>query len=39
MSRIKEIIGRESVDSRGSPAIETDVILECGAIGRAAMRG
>src|SRR5205814_4537844 len=32
---IVEIIGREILDSRGNPAIEVDVRLEGGALGRA----
>ncbi|MGB9600738.1 MAG: phosphopyruvate hydratase [Myxococcota bacterium] len=35
--RIVEIRAREILDSRGFPTIETDVILECGVIGRAAV--
>ncbi len=35
--RIVEIRSREILDSRGFPTIETDVILECGVIGRAAV--
>jgi enolase len=34
---IKKIIGREILDSRGNPTVEVDVILESGAIGRAAV--
>jgi enolase len=34
---IAEIFGREIIDSRGNPTIEVDVILEGGAIGRAAV--
>ncbi len=37
MSTIIDIIGREILDSRGNPTIEVDVILESGAIGRAAV--
>ena len=33
--RIKNIIGREVLDSRGNPTIEVDVILENGIMGRA----
>lgn len=32
---ITEVIGREVLDSRGNPTVEVDVILECGAMGRA----
>ena len=35
MSRIKNVIGREVLDSRGNPTVEVDVILESGIIGRA----
>lgn len=34
MSKIKQIIGREILDSRGNPTVEADVILESGAMGR-----
>ena len=34
---ITEVIGREVSDSRGNPTVEVDVILECGAMGRAAV--
>lgn len=37
MSQIVEIRGREIVDSRGNPTVEADVVLACGAIGRAAV--
>ena len=36
-SIIKEIIGREIIDSRGNPTVEADVILESGVMGRAAV--
>lgn len=36
-SIIKEIIGRQIIDSRGNPTVEADVILESGTIGRAAV--
>ncbi len=36
-SKIKNIIGREIIDSRGNPTVEADVILESGVIGRAAV--
>ncbi len=32
---IKDIRGREVLDSRGNPTVEVDVLLECGAFGRA----
>ena len=34
---IRNIIGREILDSRGNPTIEVDVILESGVIGRASV--
>lgn len=37
MSRIKDIRGREIVDSRGNPTVEVDVLLDSGALGRAAV--
>ena len=37
MSKIKDVIGREILDSRGNPTVEVDVILECGIVGRAAV--
>ncbi len=37
MSAIADIIGREILDSRGNPTIEVDVVLEGGALGRAAV--
>ena len=35
--KIKNIIGREILDSRGNPTVEVDVILESGIIGRASV--
>jgi enolase len=35
MSKIKEVKAREILDSRGNPTVEVDVLLECGAFGRA----
>lgn len=35
--KIKKIIAREILDSRGNPTVEVDVILESGAMGRAAV--
>lgn len=35
MSKIKDVVGREILDSRGNPTVEVDVILESGIIGRA----
>ncbi|RDH83884.1 MAG: phosphopyruvate hydratase [endosymbiont of Galathealinum brachiosum] len=37
MSKIKQIIAREILDSRGNPTLEADVILESGVRGRAAV--
>ncbi len=37
MTAILEIKAREILDSRGNPTVEADVLLECGAIGRAAV--
>ncbi|ODU62772.1 MAG: phosphopyruvate hydratase [Bordetella sp. SCN 68-11] len=39
MSAIVDIIGREIIDSRGNPTVECDVLLESGAMGRAASTG
>ena len=37
MSHIVSIVGREILDSRGNPTVEVDVVLDSGAIGRAAV--
>src|SRR4051812_9934539 len=37
MSRIKDIRGREIMDSRGNPTVEADVVLQSGVLGRAAV--
>jgi enolase len=37
MTEIVDIIAREILDSRGNPTIEVDVIVACGAVGRAAV--
>jgi enolase len=37
MTAIADIIGREILDSRGNPTVEVDVVLETGALGRAAV--
>lgn len=37
MTAIIDIIGREILDSRGNPTVEVDVVLENGAMGRAAV--
>ena len=35
--KIKNVIGREILDSRGNPTVEVDVILENGVVGRASV--
>ncbi|QJC29285.1 phosphopyruvate hydratase [Enterobacteriaceae endosymbiont of Plateumaris rustica] len=37
MSKIKKIIGREIIDSRGNPTVEAEVQLNCGTIGIASV--
>jgi enolase len=37
MSDVEQLIGREILDSRGNPTVEVEVLLESGAIGRAAV--
>lgn len=37
MPKIKKVIGREILDSRGNPTVEVDVILANGVVGRAAV--
>jgi len=37
MSKIVDIRGREIMDSRGNPTVEADVVLDSGAVGRAAV--
>lgn len=37
MTTITDIYAREIIDSRGNPTVEVEVILECGAMGRAAV--
>jgi len=37
MTKIIEVKAREILDSRGNPTVEVDIILECGAVGRAAV--
>jgi enolase len=37
MSRIEKVTAREILDSRGNPTVEVDVVLICGARGRAAV--
>jgi len=36
-ARIARLLGREILDSRGNPTVEVDVVLESGAVGRAAV--
>lgn len=35
MTNIEKIKAREVIDSRGNPTVEVDVLLSCGAVGRA----
>ena len=37
MFRIKKIIGRQIIDSRGNPTCEADIILDDGTLGRGAV--
>tara|TARA_R110002124_G_scaffold76758_2_gene205703 strand:- start:17145 stop:18431 length:1287 start_codon:yes stop_codon:yes gene_type:complete len=37
MSFIEDLVARQIIDSRGNPTVEVDVILESGAMGRAAV--
>ena len=37
MSKIKDIRGREIIDSRGNPTVEAEVVLDSGVVGRAAV--
>ena len=37
MAKIKKVLGREILDSRGNPTVEVDVILDNGILGRAAV--
>ncbi|HEY3621684.1 MAG TPA: phosphopyruvate hydratase [Roseiarcus sp.] len=37
MTAIVNVVGREILDSRGNPTVEVDVVLEDGAMGRAAV--
>ncbi|MGD2075054.1 MAG: phosphopyruvate hydratase [Gammaproteobacteria bacterium] len=37
MAKIKDVQGREVLDSRGNPTVEADVLLEDGSVGRAAV--
>ena len=37
MPKIKSVRAREIMDSRGNPTVETDVLLDDGSFGRAAV--
>ena len=37
MNNIKNIVSRQIIDSRGNPTVDSDVILDNGAMGRAAL--
>ncbi len=37
MAKIKKVIGRQVIDSRGNPTVEVDIILSNGILGRAAV--
>jgi len=37
MSKIKKVLAREILDSRGNPTVEVDVVLDNGILGRAAV--
>ena len=37
MEKIKKVLAREILDSRGNPTVEVDVILDNGILGRAAV--
>ncbi|MEE8552186.1 MAG: phosphopyruvate hydratase, partial [Desulfobacterales bacterium] len=37
MTEIIDVKAREILDSRGNPTVEVDVIVACGAVGRAAV--
>ena len=37
MTKIKDVLAREILDSRGNPTVEVDVVLENGIIGRASV--
>ncbi|MFH0827825.1 MAG: phosphopyruvate hydratase [Candidatus Omnitrophota bacterium] len=37
MAKIKKVIGRQILDSRGNPTVEVDIILDSGILGRAAV--
>ena len=37
MSEIIDVFAREILDSRGNPTVEVDIMLDSGALGRAAV--
>jgi len=37
MAKIKKVVAREILDSRGNPTVEVDIILDSGILGRAAV--
>ncbi len=37
MAKIKKVLGREILDSRGNPTVEVDIILDNGILGRSAV--
>ena len=37
MAKIKKVLGREILDSRGNPTVEVDIVLDNGILGRAAV--
>ncbi|MCX5712101.1 MAG: phosphopyruvate hydratase, partial [Candidatus Omnitrophica bacterium] len=37
MAKIKKVLAREILDSRGNPTVEVDVVLDNGILGRAAV--
>jgi len=37
MAKIKKVLAREILDSRGNPTVEVDIILDSGTLGRAAV--
>lgn len=37
MAKIKKVLAREILDSRGNPTIEVDIVLDSGVLGRAAV--
>ena len=37
MAKIKKVLAREILDSRGNPTVEVDIILDSGILARAAV--